>query len=228
MQETATFYLFAHCLLITLIMPILLTGQCYREYPEFPILRINPALFGFSKDVSHADHIFQCPAFATDDGRYRLWCNWPAAGERELRKPMRLWAITEQDPTIPDPFLNPEYVPAKHFHVTGEDDLRFCSDNTKDLVLHLISHRYSSHLPVLDIDPTENDVFDWFAFLLAARLHIEPGTDPSVLDVSPEEMDGVALYMSKFMTLGQAKLRSIASKARENLGSDEFIKCYEE
>lgn len=192
------------------IMPLILTGPCYREFQEFPILQINPAFFGFKNDVSNSASIFECPAFATDDGRYRLWCNWPEPAERVLRKPMRRWMITKQDPSIPDPFLDPEYSPAKDFCVTGKDDLCFCSDDTKDLFLHLLTTRYADNLPVLDTTPTKDDVSDWYSYLISANLYFEPDTSPFLLNFQPDVLSKITLYMSNFAPLGKTALVLIA------------------
>lgn len=73
-------------------------GRCYAEFPEFPILPFDPATFGFTEDFSSRTHPAQCPCFATPDGRYHLFVNWPAPEEREWYAPMTRFFVAERGP----------------------------------------------------------------------------------------------------------------------------------
>ncbi|MEW5890490.1 MAG: LuxR C-terminal-related transcriptional regulator [Pseudomonadota bacterium] len=46
------------------------SGPCYREFPEFPILPFDPTEYGFVEDVSSKQDPVQCPAFETKDRAY--------------------------------------------------------------------------------------------------------------------------------------------------------------
>lgn len=52
-----------------------------KEFPDYRGLGIIPAGLGFPVDTSW--HNDACPSFETEDGRYRLWVDYPNPKDKE-------------------------------------------------------------------------------------------------------------------------------------------------
>lgn len=139
-----------------------LSGLCYREYPEFPILPFNPAVFGFSDDRSDHEHARQCPCFAA--GEHVLWWNWPEPETREWCTPMTRFIITRGAPS------------------DSEAAVVFEAEEHSDLVRHLLTTPYVALRPILEAhwaDDLAEDLFGALAmggFLIAPDSPILAGT----------------------------------------------------
>lgn len=127
------------------------TGRCFREFPEFPILPFDPAAFGFANDTSDRHAEPGCPSFTTEDGRYTLWWNWPHPAEREWYGPMSGYFITDAptDGTAPR--------------------VLFHCEEIRDLVEHLIEAQYAPK-PALRADCSQSLHDEWRAALKCAGL----------------------------------------------------------
>lgn len=142
--------------------PIMMrSGQCYREYPEFPLIPFSPSVFGFSNDRSSRHHVRQCPCFATTNG-YVLWMNWPDAAEREWCTPMTRFVITRGEPDD----ANAEVV----FH----------TEHYTNLVRHLLTTPYVNPRPILGGE-WPDDLAEHFFNALAMGGYLRSADDSPIL-----------------------------------------------
>lgn len=108
-----------------------LTGRCYREYAEFPLIPFDPAIFGFTEDRSDQQHARQCPCFVANGGHV-LWWNWPEPATREWCTPMSQFVITRGAPDDVDA------------------EVVFHAEAYSDLVRHLLTTPYVTPRPLLE------------------------------------------------------------------------------
>jgi DNA-binding CsgD family transcriptional regulator len=145
------------------------TGRCYREFPEFPILEFDPAVFGFTEDVSRRDAPEGCPAFATASGRFRLCWNWPNVAEREWYAGMSRFFVVEPDPVsagqAPDSVRS--YVAR-----SAEGAVHFHTESIGELVRHLLVTRYAEEPPILEGRVTAALEKNLFAALRTAGIEV--------------------------------------------------------
>ncbi len=134
------------------------TGQCFKAFVEFPILPFDPAIFGFTKDVSRSSSPAGCPSFATEDDAYRLWLNWPEVAEREWYADWSRYFITHRDEN------------GGHDPISREPILVFKTQNLPELVRHLLVHRYDPKLDNNDL--SEAHAEQWFCALKSAGVSI--------------------------------------------------------
>jgi DNA-binding CsgD family transcriptional regulator len=174
-----------------------ITGRCYREFPEFPILDFDPAIFGFTEDVSTRDAPEGCPAFATASGRFRLCWNWPEVAEREWYAGFSRFFIVEPNSlaTGDAPDNIPGYVSR-----SAEGVVRFHTESIRDLVRHLLVTRYTEQPPILEGRVPDALEKNFFAALRAAGIEVvvDPRDGPIIVgmedSLSGEELAVVQRY----------------------------------
>lgn len=166
-------------------------GRCYQEFPDFPILEFDPAVFGFLRDVSSRRAPASCPAFETEDGNFCLWWNWPAPEEREWHTPMNRFFITEKKPRN-DP--------------SCDAMVRFATEDMHCLVRHLLVEKYAEPPPILSGNVTEAQANAWCRALHVAGLNLCPDQDPRTLIVAGKqvftknEAEALSVYVAAIRT----------------------------
>jgi len=145
------------------------TGRCYREFPEFPVLEFDPAVFGFTEDVSRRDAPEGCPAFATASGRFRLCWNWPNVAEREWYAGMSRFFVVEANPVAGE--QAPEFV-RSHVARSAEGLVNFHTESIGELVRHLLVTRYAEELPIVEGRVTAALEKNFFAALRTAGIEV--------------------------------------------------------
>lgn len=174
-----------------------ITGRCYRAFPEFPILDFDPAVFGFSEDVSTRDAPEGCPAFATASGQLRLCWNWPHPAEREWYAGMSRFFIVEPNALAVNTAQEnmPNYVAG-----SAEGVVQFHTESIRDLVRHLLVNRYTEHPPIL-VGPVSDALEkNFFAALRAADVEVvvDPRDGPIIVgledNLSGGELVGIQRY----------------------------------
>ena len=133
------------------------TGQCFKAFPEFPVLPFDPAVFGFTEDLSDPTALRQCPCFAAGDRL--LWWNWPRPQERELYAPLARYFITQG--------------PANDLDAA----VLFEAETLADLVGHLIATPYASPRPILEGACDAGAAAQFLAAIAAAGVLQRPSGD---------------------------------------------------
>lgn len=161
-------------------------GQCFKAYPEFPILPFDPAVFGFTVDRSDPAALRQCPCFAA--GEYLLWWNWTRPEERELYAPLSRFFITKG---LPDDLDAP---------------VLFQADTLPDLVRHLLTTEYAKPRPVIDTPPSEDEAAQLLDALAAAGFLQRP-LGSSILSAVREDHPGDMARIGATTYLAAIKLQ---------------------
>jgi hypothetical protein len=174
-----------------------ITGRCYREFPEFPILDFDPAVFGFTEDVSSRDAPEGCPAFATASGRFRLCWNWPHAAKREWYAGMSRFFIVE--PTTLPVANAPEDIPS-YVARSAEGVVHFHTESIRDLVRHLLIHRYTEPPPILVGRVTNSLEKNFFAALRAAGIEVvvDPRDGPVIVGMQDSLSGGEMTVVQRY------------------------------
>ncbi len=159
-----------------------ITGRCYREFPEFPIIDFDPAVFGFTEDVSTRDAPEGCPAFATASGRYRLCWNWPNVAEREWYAGMSRFFIVEPHPQTAGGA--PQNIPA-HVACSADGTVHYCCESIGELVRHLLVTAYTDERPIITGALTDGLQKNFFGALRAAGIEVavDPRDGPIIVGV---------------------------------------------
>ena len=174
-----------------------ITGRCFREFPEFPILDFDPAVFGFTEDVSTRDAPEGCPAFATASGRFRLCWNWPHPAEREWYAEMSRFFIVEPRPLTVD--NAPENI-SNYVARSAEGVVHFHTESIRDLVRHLLVTRYAEQPPVLAGRVTVTLEKTFFAALRAAGIEVvdDPRDGPIIVGVEDTLSSGELAVVQRY------------------------------
>lgn len=174
-----------------------ITGRCYREFPEFPILDFDPAIFGFTEDVSTRDAPEGCPAFATASGRFRLCWNWPNVAEREWYAGFSRFFIVEPSPlTAGDA---PDNIPG-YVAKSAEGVVHFHTESIHDLVRHLLVTRYTEQPPILEGRVTDVLATNFFAALRAAGIEVvvDPRDGPIIVGMEDTLSGGQLAVVQRY------------------------------